>query len=83
MAQIFNQYSFLVSVVFLLVVLGAVLLSSRQKKRAWIVLAAVAVAVAISWVAIRPEASAVGSASEALAMIGTGTPVLVEFQSPF
>ena len=82
MAQIFNQYSFIVSAAFLLIVLGGVLFSSRQRKRAWIVLAAVAVAIGISWAAIRPEESSVGTQA-ALAMIGSGTPVLVEFQSPF
>ena len=83
MAQIFNQYSFVISVVILLAILAVVLLRSPQRKRAWMVLLAVTAAAGLSWAAIRPSASQVASASEALAMIGTGTPVLVEFQSPF
>jgi hypothetical protein len=70
MAQIFNQYSFVFSIVILLAILAVVLL-------------AVTVAAGLSWAAIRPSASQVASPGEALAMIGTGLPVLVEFQSPF
>jgi hypothetical protein len=83
MAQIINQYSFAISIIVLLAILAVVLLRSPQRKRAWLVLLGVAVAAALSWAAIRPTASQVNSAAEVMAVIGSGKPVLVEFQSPF
>lgn len=83
MAQFFNQYSFVVSVIFLLAGLAIVLLRSPQRKRAWLVLLGVAIASGLSWAAIRPSASQISSAADAMALIGSGTPVLVELQSPF
>lgn len=83
MAQFFNQYSFVVSVIFLLAALAIVLLRSPQRKRAWLVLLGVAIASGLSWAAIRPSASQISSAADAMALIGSGTPVLVELQSPF
>lgn len=83
MAQIINQYSFLVSSAFLLAVLGLVLFTSPQRKRAWIILLGAAAAIALSWTAIRPAPSQLGSASDAQAQIGAGTAVLLELQSPY
>jgi hypothetical protein len=83
MAQIFNQYSFLISAVFLLLVLAGVVLVSPQRKRAILVLCVGILAVFASWLVIRPASSPYASAAEVKALIGKGKPVLVEFQSPF
>lgn len=83
MAQFINQYSFAISIIILIAVLALVLLRSPQRKRAWLVLFGVAIAAGLSWAAIRPSATQVNSAAEVMAIIGSGTPVLVEFQSPF
>ncbi len=83
MAQFFNQYSFVVSSGLLLVILGIILLRSKQRARAGLVMLAALLGVGLSWLALRPVASSYASAAEVRALIGSGKPVLIEFQSPF
>ena len=83
MTQILNQYSFLISAVFLRVVLAGVVLISPQRNRAGLVLLVAAAGVVLSWLVIRPAATPYASAAEAKALVGAGKPVLIEFQSPF
>ena len=83
MAQFFNQYSFVISAVVLLAVLGGILLRSAQRKRAGLVFLAALVGLGLSWLALRPSASPAGSAGEVKTLLGAGKPVLLELQSPY
>jgi len=78
-----NQYSFLI--------LGALLLAltvyglSRRgfRKPDWLLLLLMAGLIFAAWWVLHPSASQVRDASAVKAEIGVGTPVLLEFQSPY
>ena len=81
--QIINQYSFLLAAVFGLVVLAFFLLRDGVKGSDLIALAALVLGFTAAFALLRPQASAVGSPEDVLAKIGSGTPVLLELQSPY
>jgi len=81
--QILNQYSFLLAAVFGLVVLAFFLLRDGVKGSDLIALAALVLGFTAAFALLRPQASAVGSPEDVLAKIGSGTPVLLELQSPY
>lgn len=81
--QILNQYSFLLAAALGLLVLAFALLRDGVRASDLIALAALALGFTAAFALLRPEASAVDDAEATLAQIGSGTPVLLEFQSPF
>ena len=81
--RIFNQYSFLVAAVFLIGLLAVLANRARAKQGAFLALALVAVSILIAWYFLRPTPSVLADAAEIQAQIGSGIPVLLEFQSPY
>lgn len=83
-AQVANHYSLVWAALALLVILALVLLRNRPRGRGLIALGLIALAVLVAWLAIRPRQTPLTGDSTAVeAWIGHGTPVLLEFQSPF
>jgi hypothetical protein len=83
MAQIFNQYSL---VLFILFILTAIILVLRRKPgKSILPLAGVFVLGAvIAWIFLHPvQTPLMDNAEKVQAVIGSGTPVLLEFQSPY
>src|SRR5512140_988988 len=84
MAEILNQYSFLISAVFLWLLLALLLLRRKAgRKRGAIVLGGLALFMLGLWLLVRPIQSGSPDPAAVRAQIGTGMPVLLEFQSPF
>lgn len=81
--RIINQYSFLVAAVFLIGLLAILANRTRAKQGAYLVLALVAVVILVAWYFLRPTPSVLADAAEIQAQIGSGVPVLLEFQSPY
>ena len=81
--NIVNQQSFTLAAIFLLGLLAFILLHDGPKWRDWLVLGLVTAGIVLLWLTIRPQASHSHSAREVEALIGSGTPVLLEFQSPY
>lgn len=85
MLQLINQFSYLVTSVFLLVVTGG-LLAWRRKGfhlREAGLLAVMAILLLLGWFASRPAKVTAVTAGQIRAQLGQGKPVLVEFQSPY
>jgi len=84
MNQIFNQYSTLwIAAAFILL---AVLFAFRQKPKVsdLVALAVVVAGLALAWMALYPrQTPLMEDAKKVQGMIGQGTPVLLEFQSPY
>ncbi|GEM_PF-455768 len=83
MAQIFNQYSYLFVALIVLVVVAFVLPRVLAPRSAWVLLLGMAVGLGAVWFLVRPDRGSLASADDIRAQIGAGTPVLLEFQSPF
>jgi thiol-disulfide isomerase/thioredoxin len=84
MDQFLNQYSFLISAVFLWLLLALLLLRRRQSmKRSATILGVVALFMLVFWILARPIQSDLTETVAARAQIGTGMPVLLEVQSPY
>jgi hypothetical protein len=83
MRSIINQYSF---ILFGLILIGlAVYGLSRRGFRAidWILIIALIGLIAGAWLVMHPTQSQVADANSVRAEIGSGRPVLLEFQSPY
>jgi len=84
MNQIINQYSALwIAATFILFV---VLILFRQKPKIsdFVALGVVIVGLVLAWVALHPrQTPLMDDAKMVQEMIGQGTPVLLEFQSPY
>jgi len=82
--KIFNQYSAVWIAAFLVGVAGFILLRQNPK---WLKVLAFGVLVlgpVVAWTFLHPRQSVhVLDAAQVQAGIGTGTPVLLEFQSPY
>lgn len=82
--QIINQYSAIWIGVILVIVAGFFLLRRRPKWQNYLVLGLVVVALFTAWSFLHPrQSSQQVSAAQVQANIGQGTPVLLEFQSPY
>jgi hypothetical protein len=83
MVQILNQYSFLLIAGLGLVALAFALLRDGVKGSDLIALASLAIGFTAAFALLRPRASTVAGVETVLEQIGAGTPVLLEFQSPY
>lgn len=83
MPEFLNQYSFLI---FGLVLVGLAVygLSRRGFRRLdWLPLIALVALIVGAWWVLHPTASQAADAAAVREQIGSGSPVLLEFQSPY
>ena len=84
MDELYNHYSFLWISLGLTVVAALVLLTNKPKIKDYLSFGVIILGLFISWLILHPHQTALMSDAKAVkAMIGTGTPVLLEFQSPY
>jgi hypothetical protein len=82
--QIINQYSAIWAAIVLLAVAGFVLLRRKPSWTKGLVLAGLALGVVLAWALLHPRQTVSNlDPTQLQASIGKGTPVLLEFQSPF
>ncbi len=84
MEQLYNHYSFLWIALALTAVAGLVLLTNKPRIRDFISFGVIVAGLLVAWIVLHPHQTALmNDATAVKAMIGAGTPVLLEFQSPY
>lgn len=84
MILIFRQYSFVVIALGLVIAAGFILLTNKPKWNDYLAFGVIAAGLITAWVILHPrQTPLMDDAKMVQAMIGAGTPVLLEFQSPF
>ncbi|NOY99934.1 MAG: hypothetical protein GXP40_12180 [Chloroflexi bacterium] len=84
MNQLVNRYSAVWLAIILVIIVGVLLLRKEPKWGEFAALGVIVVGLLAAWLALRPTQTALmGEAGQVQALIGQGTPVLLEFQSPY
>ena len=84
MGEIYNDYSFLWVSLGLTIVAGLVLLTNKPKLLDFISFSVIVTGLFVVWLILHPRQTPLMSDARAVqALIGDGTPVLLEFQSPY
>jgi hypothetical protein len=84
MAELYNHYSFLWIAAGLTIVAGLVLLTNKPRARDFVSFGVIVTGLATAWLVLHPHQTALmDDARSVKVMIGAGTPVLLEFQSPY
>lgn len=84
MSTFINQYSFLLLAAALTIVTGLVLLSRAPKWTDYLAFGIVLASLLTAWLILHPrQTPLMGEAKNVQEKIGAGTPVLLEFQSPY
>jgi len=77
-------YTFLFIAIGFIIVVGIILLTNQPKWNDWVAFGVIVLALFIAWNIVRPHQTILrAGAQEVQNMIGAGTPVLLEFQSPY
>jgi hypothetical protein len=80
----FREYSFIVIAVGLATAAGLMLLTNKPKLNDYIAFGVIVAGLVAAWIILHPRQTPLMDDAKAVrAMIGAGTPVLLEFQSPF
>lgn len=84
MEELYNHYSFLWIAAGLTLVAGLVLLTNKPRLRDFISFGVIVAGLVVAWLVLHPHATPLlPDARSVQSMIGAGTPVLLEFQSPY
>ena len=84
MASMFNQYSLILILIAILAVVAFLLFRKGIRIQEIIAFLVIFAGLAVAWMALRPTQTPLSdAASNVQARIGTGRPVLLEFQSPY
>lgn len=84
MATFINYYSFLLVTIGIIGVSALILLTNKPKLKDYVSFGAITLVAIMTWVIVHPRQTALMDDSKmVLSMIGSGTPVLLEFQSPY
>jgi len=84
LAQFINYYSFLLVTIGIIAVAALVLLTHKPKTNDFISFGVIALIAIMAWVILHPrQTPLMDDAKVVQQMIGAGTPVLLEFQSPY
>jgi 4-hydroxybenzoate polyprenyltransferase len=82
--QIINQYSAVWIAAVLVVVVGFILLRRKPKWPQFLVFSVLLLGLVSAWIILHPRQTAsVDTTAQVQSSIGQGTPVLLEFQSPY
>jgi len=81
---LFREYSFLFIALGLVIAAGFILLTNKPKWNDYLAFGVIVAGLATAWVILHPvQTPLMDDAKKVQEMIGAGTPVLLEFQSPF
>lgn len=84
MNLITNQYSFISIGVLFVLVAGMILLTNKPKTKDYLAFGVIVASLVTAWTILHPrQTPLMDDAKMVQAMIGAGTPVLLEFQSPY
>lgn len=84
MILLFREYSFVILALGLAVITGIILLSNKPKWNDYLAFGVVVLSLFTAWVVLHPrQTPLMDDAKSVSEMIGAGTPVLLEFQSPY
>jgi thioredoxin 1 len=84
MSTFLNLYSFLFLAMALLIVAGMILLTRKPKWNDYLAFVVILGGLVLAWSVLHPRQTPLMNGSrEVQEMIGAGTPVLLEFQSPY
>ncbi|MBI3152257.1 MAG: hypothetical protein HYZ21_09000 [Chloroflexi bacterium] len=84
MNLITNQYSFITVAVGFALVAGFILLTNKPKWNDYLAFGVIIIALFTAWGILHPrQTPLMDDTKKVQAMIGAGTPVLLEFQSPY
>lgn len=84
MSTLFGLYSFIFIAAGFAFVAGVILLSNKPKWNDYLAFGVIVAGLVIAWTILHPRQTLLmDDAKEVQAMIGTGKPVLLEFQSPY
>jgi hypothetical protein len=84
MTHIFDEYSFIFISTGFAVIAGLILLTNKPKWNDYLAFGVILGGLVVAWVTLHPRQTLLmDDAKEVQAMIGTGKPVLLEFQSPY
>jgi len=79
-----NQYSFIIASIFLILVAGLILLRNQPQWKDFLAFGVIVMGFVIAWIMLHPyQTPLMGDAKTVSEMIGSGKPVLLEFQSPY
>jgi hypothetical protein len=81
---LFREYSFLFIALGLVIAAGFILLTNKPKWNDYLAFGVIVAGLATTWIILHPrQTPLMDDAKKVQEMIGAGTPVLLEFQSPF
>lgn len=84
MNLITNQYSFITIALGFVLVSGFILLTNKPKWNDYLAFGVIVIGLFAAWSILHPrQTPLMDNAKKVQSMIGTGTPVLLEFQSPY
>jgi thioredoxin 1 len=84
MGAFFNQYSFILLAVVLALMSGIILLTRKPRWNDYLAFGALVLGLTLAWGMLHPrQTPLMDDAQKVRDMIGAGTPVLLEFQSPY
>ena len=79
-----GPYSFVVLELILAVVVGLVLLTNKPRWKDYLAFSVIVAGLSTAWIVLHPRQTPLMEAANSVQeMIGAGTPVLLEFQSPY
>ena len=84
MNSLFKEYSFVFVSIGLIIAAGFILLTNKPKWNEYLAFGVITLGVLTVWVILHPrQTPLMDDAKQVQSLIGSGTPVLLEFQSPF
>ncbi len=84
MIPLFREYSLLIAAIVLIIAAGFMLLANKPKINDYLAFGVIVASLVTAWVILHPRQTPLMDDAKAVqALIGAGTPVLLEFQSPF
>ncbi len=84
MSALLGEYSFITISAGFTLIAGIILLSNKPRWNDYLAFGAIVVGLIVAWASLHPRQTLLmDDAREVKEMIGAGTPVLLEFQSPY
>jgi hypothetical protein len=84
MNTFFREYSFIFVSIGLIIAAGFILLTNKPKWNDYLAFGVITLGLVTVWAILHPrQTPLMDDAKQVQALIGSGTPVLLEFQSPF